>query len=96
MSKTDKTKPFWVQIANGDIPVREVHDHENGICDIKGMKRPDRDHIEWGGPGTCYFTWEYDGKNHGCGCKMCTMQFERKQNARRARHAKKKVIREWE
>lgn len=94
MSKTDKTKPFWVQIMNREIAVSEYHDHINGVCEIKGQK-PSRDHVDWK-RGECHFTWEYDGKNVGCGCKMCTMQFERKQDNRRTRRAKKKVIREWE
>lgn len=37
MSRTDKTKPFWVKLAHRDLQVVERHDHTGGPCDL-----PDR------------------------------------------------------
>lgn len=34
MSRTDKTKPFWVKLAHRDIAVVERHDHRAGACDL--------------------------------------------------------------
>jgi hypothetical protein len=34
LSRTDKTKPFWVKLAHRDLSMVEVHDHTNGPCDL--------------------------------------------------------------
>jgi hypothetical protein len=34
MSRTDKTKPFWVKLAHGDLKAIEVHNHADGPCDL--------------------------------------------------------------
>lgn len=34
MSRTDKTKPFWVKLAHGDLKTVEVHNHTDGRCDL--------------------------------------------------------------
>jgi hypothetical protein len=35
LSRTDKTKPFWVKLAHGDLAVVEKHDHTDGHqCDL--------------------------------------------------------------
>ena len=34
MSRTDKTKPFWVKLAHGDLKAIEVHNHSEGRCDL--------------------------------------------------------------
>jgi hypothetical protein len=34
MSKTDKTQPFWVKLAHGDLKAIEVHNHTDGRCDL--------------------------------------------------------------
>lgn len=34
MSKTDKTRPYWVQLTDDAFRVVEDHDHRNGPCDL--------------------------------------------------------------
>jgi hypothetical protein len=34
LSRTDKTKPFWVKLAYRDLAIVEVHDHTAGLCDL--------------------------------------------------------------
>jgi hypothetical protein len=34
LSRTDKTKPFWVKIADGDLKAIEAHNHTGGVCDL--------------------------------------------------------------
>lgn len=34
MSRTNKTKPFWVKLAHGDLKAVEVHNHIDGYCDL--------------------------------------------------------------
>jgi hypothetical protein len=37
MSRTDKTKPFWVKLAHGDLAMVEQHDHTEGPCDLPDL-----------------------------------------------------------
>jgi len=90
MSRTDKTNPSWVQILVRDCKVIEVHNHENGICEIAGQAQPTRDHIETF-RGQCYWSWGYDGTQF-CGCPICTQQFERKAKNKRRRQESKRII----
>ena len=59
MSKTDKTKPYKVQMLDH---LTEVHDHRNGACDLPTpeawLKMSKFDRRTWGG-GHCY----YDARN---------------------------------
>jgi hypothetical protein len=34
LSRIDKTNPFWVKLAHGDLAVVEKHDHADGHCDL--------------------------------------------------------------
>jgi hypothetical protein len=34
LSRTDKTKPFWLKLAHGDLMAVEVHNHIDGYCDL--------------------------------------------------------------
>ncbi|GAA3092734.1 MULTISPECIES: hypothetical protein [Nonomuraea] len=42
MSKTDKTRPWWVKMAEAPmVHCRPVHDHRDGVCTLPG--RVDRE-----------------------------------------------------
>lgn len=64
-----------------------VHRHQNGVCDLPADPAEDlrpgpRKH------SSCYWTEStemYYGRDHGCGCAMCTMRFERQAERRRER-----------
>jgi hypothetical protein len=57
VSKTDKTNPFWVQIKQNPELQKEVHDHRNGICDLKFRDQPWRDRY------SCNYYVSYYSKN---------------------------------
>ncbi|WP_396913362.1 hypothetical protein [Mycolicibacterium sp.] len=69
MSKTDKTKPFWVKLMHGDLEVEELHDHCDGPCDLPSPEVPDG---YWHGPiaTKCRRVFVYTGV-HVCCCKLC-------------------------
>lgn len=85
MSRTDKTRPFRVKVADHPSLLEEDHDHRDGICDLPSVPRFEG----WGGGARC--TWvpsikaDTTAEVKYCGCRMCTMQVERKQEVRRSR-----------
>lgn len=86
MSKTDKTRPWWVKASErAMVTCVPVHRHEDGLCDL-----PD-DPREAMGPrrNSCYWTASTlttYGPGSGCGCAMCTLRWERRADRRRDRH----------
>lgn len=64
MSKTDKTRPYWVKLADTTYKARkEYHDHADGICDI--AQATGKDVMWYRGNGSCgygvpYYAW-HDG-----------------------------------
>lgn len=66
MSKTDKTKPFWVKLMHGDLASEEVHDHRDGVCDMP----PVEEAVRWVPGQRCYRTFVYTGTQTCC-CPMC-------------------------
>lgn len=94
MSKTDKTRPPWVQQHHGESPTRPYHrcHKDPSKCDLPA--EPPLEHWSSAPDTTCYWGYgTYDGTNI-CGCKMCTMQAERKADNRKQRHSKERDIRE--
>jgi len=64
MSKTDKTRPYWVKLLEESPERVESHNHEKGICDLRlptasGWRAPFR------GGDYCYYTVSYYGWNNG-------------------------------
>ena len=59
MSKTDKTRPIWVQVKDPDNKgwLREEHDHRKGFCDLGDVQDP-LSH-GWG-------TWRWIGMQRKC------------------------------
>lgn len=70
MSKTDKTNPLWLKLMHGDLAWEEVHNHEDGPCDLSGPD--DLDSYGWctGSGRRCYRTFVYTGTRICC-CSMC-------------------------
>lgn len=84
MSRTDKTRPWHVRVA--EIPMvtcYPVHDHRGGECTL-----PD-DPADVPVKGARCYWRESDqllyGRDRGCGCPLCTQQDERRAKARRQR-----------
>lgn len=90
MSHTDKTKPFWVKVAEYPSNYKEVHDHRDGVCDIEEAKV-----AEWRPSPKChyYYTSEFVYSGYArCCCPMCCQQFERRQERRKSRYKAKRDI----
>lgn len=87
MSRTYKTAPLRVRLANGYVESEPFHRHvERGVeCDL--TERPDP-HWSSGRDKTCFWHYVYTGENL-CGCPMCTAHDERRIERRRARHEAK-------
>lgn len=67
MSRTDKTKPFWVKLLHGDLECVEHHDHTDDRCDL-----PDpEDAVAFiYGTTQCRRVFRYTGIQTCC-CDMC-------------------------
>ncbi|CRZ14802.1 hypothetical protein [Mycolicibacterium neworleansense] len=67
MSKTDKTKPFWVKLMHGDLATEEQHDHIDGNCDLPPIG--DATAFIYG-TTQCRRAFVYTGIRPCC-CKLC-------------------------
>lgn len=96
MSKTDKTRPWWVRASErAMVTCVPVHHHEDGVCDLP------EDPAEGMGPlrNACYWTASdamMYGRGNGCGCAMCTNQWERRVDRRRERRDGRRRVRDAE
>ncbi len=90
MSRTDKTKPWWVRVAEHQ-PWAE-HQHDAGICTLPAT--PYEVDIRWSG---CHYSWWKlafrDQCCHGCGCRMCSGYYWRREERRRSRHQAQRAAR---
>lgn len=78
MSKTDKTRPYWVKVRDKSSYLVENHDHSNGVCDLP--ERPSRDNyvdyawgLSWQSGSCCWITSRefLDSPDSKCCCYMC-------------------------
>jgi hypothetical protein len=93
VSRTDKTKPWRVRVAEHH-PIA-IHNHEHGTCDLPPS--PLTGHLGVYTRGRC--TWSdwylsYDGCCHGCGCRLCTSYYWRREERRSSRHEARRANRE--
>jgi hypothetical protein len=93
VSRTDKTKPWRVRVA--EHGARENHNHENGVCDLPASPLEGRLGV-WTGQHCSWSDWNlaYDGCCHGCGCRLCTGYYWRRADRRRSRHRAKAEARQ--
>lgn len=98
MSKTDKTKPWWVRVAEHNPP--DQHDHRIHDCNLPESAYAQADGYDW---RDCHWgdlsLWgDLDNCCHGCGCRMCTGYYERLWGRRKSRHDAKALIRrgDWD
>lgn len=90
MSRTDKTKPFWVKLMHGDLAVRECHDHTDGVCDLP----PIQDAAAFIYVSTqCRRQFVYTGTNVCC-CPICRCDWPIRP-AKRRRLESKRMCRDW-
>lgn len=90
MSRTDKTKPWWVRVS--EHHARQNHDHSKGPCDLPAS--PLAHHNAVYGLTRC--SWDdggvYYGCCKGCGCRLCTGQYYRIHESRTQRHAVRQAL----
>ncbi|SKM19290.1 Uncharacterised protein [Mycobacteroides abscessus subsp. massiliense] len=85
MSRTHKTKPFWVKLRQGHLAAEEFHDHRVGPCDLPGQIVGDSWHTT-----RCRYLFAYTGV-HTCCCWMCHGPDER----RKDRVERRRAVRDW-
>ena len=96
MSRTDKTRPWWVQLV--DAPgstCMPVHDHRWGPCTlprettaVRALPRSDRDGCRWA--GTSAFNMRRC-ESHG----YLEWSHMRREDRRRSRHQARRALRAW-
>lgn len=101
MSKTDKTKPWWVKVAEHRHV--EQHHHTKHDCNLPASARdqvkspPEWDDCHW---STTAHYWGADVYPccGGCPCEMCSGRYWRRQDRRRSRHEARAAIRreDWD
>ncbi len=95
MSRTDKTKPVAVRMIEHP-PLIAEHNHQDGICDLPPT--PLHDQRRYHTSFNCYWmetaVFGYRGCCHGCGCRLCTGHWERREERRRSRHQARRQGRE--
>lgn len=95
MSKTKKTRPLTVRMADKtdtDVQYSEHHNHVSGVCTLPGSLQEQFKNEPILTQGQCYYEWKYSG-HRICGCAMCTGKIERKSNVKKTRAAGKKIVR---
>lgn len=95
MSRSDKTKPFWVKLLHGDLAYVEHHDHTDGRCDL-----PDpEDSVAFTYCTTqCRREFQYTGTRVCC-CDMCHRNdwpLTERQRRRKNRRRQRMTDRDWQ
>jgi hypothetical protein len=93
MSKTNKTRPYWVKLAERPMgSCKPFHDHTNGVCDLPDLPTGGQRL----GAHCCYWvptqSFAYSGAAR-CGCQICTHQIARRIKRRRERKQGRAVTR---
>jgi len=93
MSRTDKTRPWWVRMADAPMVTGvPVHDHRFGPCTL-----PER--ITAGSAslsfrrGRCYWGGSANDLFGNDGCRECTGYHFRREERRRSRHQVRRRLR---
>ncbi len=92
MSRTDKTRPEWVKIAERRmVTCRPHHDHRFGPCTLP--EQIDADTVGHRGMDGCWWVVaeHIAGTVHN-GCRSCTGYYERREDRRRSRHESRREL----
>lgn len=101
MSKTDKTKPFWVKVAEHNPT--DQHHHDKHDCNLPESARDQLktdfrwDDCHWA-TSKHYWMGQFWTCCDGCPCEMCSQRYARRQSNRRTRHQGRAAIRreDWD
>jgi hypothetical protein len=98
MSKTDKTRPWWVQMADAPmVTCVPVHDHRFGPCTLPAEITADSASPSHRTSG-CYWgvtDYYWLGSNSSDGCRECTGYYFRREERRRSRHQAPRDLRAY-
>ncbi|WP_433272232.1 hypothetical protein ACQPZF_15830 [Actinosynnema sp. CS-041913] len=95
MSRTDKTRPHWVRMADAPmVTCVPVHDHRTGPCTLPDEITADSVSVGYPKAGchwvaTAYFWWGCGGSD---GCRECTGYHFRREERRRSRHRARREL----
>ena len=99
MSRTDKTRPYWVKVLESTKNHIDQHDHRDGICDLGAVQiKGGPKWSWWSHGGSCGYTETatFLYSNYArCGCPMCSGQFDRRQERRQSRRKAKTDSLRW-
>lgn len=91
MSRTDKTKPFWVKLLHNDLHWVEEHDHTDGVCDLPDV----RDGVAFTyGTTHCRRAFVFTGTRTCC-CRLCSADAFTTSRRKRQRLDGRKAARNW-
>ncbi len=94
MSRTDKTRPWWVKLAERPmVTCRPHHDHRFGPCTLPERVDATAAPIHRPARG-CYWvvTAQFADTMHN-GCRECTGYYFRRDERRRSRHETRRELR---
>jgi hypothetical protein len=96
MSKTDKTRPLWVQLADAPmVTCVPVHDHRFGPCTLSDEVTADSAFLSWR-RGKCYWgAVQHHLFNLSDGCRACTDYYHRREERRRGRREARLELRRY-
>ena len=93
MSRTDKTRPFFVRLSDvNDLPAVEHHDHRYGPCDLVPLEHTTDSDYD---PNAYRCGWVLESEEgHGVHSSvLCHGEEDTKISGRRRRHGVKRVVR---
>jgi hypothetical protein len=95
MSRTDKTRPWWVKMADTPmVTCRPRHDHRFGPCTLPERIDAGTAPIGRLASGCCWVvTDRFAGTIHN-GCRECTGYCFRREDRRRSRHETRRALRD--
>jgi len=96
MSRTDKTRPWWVKLADKPmVTCRPEHDHRFGPCTLPERINADTAPIHWPTRGCRWIvTDEFASTIHN-GCRECTGYYARREDRCRSRHQARRDLRAY-
>lgn len=98
MSKTDKTRPWWVRMADAPmVTCLPVHDHRFGLCTLPDEITADSASLSCRTSG-CYWgatAYYLSGCGSSDGCRECTGYHFRREERRRSRHEARRELRAY-
>ena len=96
MSRTDKTRPWWVKLAERPmVTARPRHDHRFGPCTLPDRIDASTAQLPRPTAGCCWIvTAAYADTIHN-GCRECTGYWFRRADRRKSRHDIRRELRAY-